>query len=362
GQPSGSASLWWLVPLFVVWCNLDSRAYLGLGCLALYAVGELLGPRLGTLEVLPAASRRHLLQVTGACLLALLVHPWHVHSLTSVNLVYGSEYPAVREFASQVYVNPDNPRQVYLPQSTYFPVWYGALFENFDLREASARARGAGLLVILAAISLVALNFRRVVWGEVLALLGMLVAAALAMREFPAAALVAGIVAALMGQRWYAANCRQEYGTGKLELAWSRGGRAVTVVALAALAFFGGTGRLREPSAAQPGFGLDNNLASMVGDLQARLVGLPTPEATAAPTEATDGEPGATGSAAAQATAAAPPAGVPATPEVRRSFDDRPFNFALEHGDVLIWLGQKPFADTRFALYHHRDLEQNLLA
>ena len=362
--PALSGNLWWLVPVFVAWGNLDSRAYLGVGCLALYAVGELLGPRLGTLEVLPAAGRRHLLQVTGACLLALLVHPWHVHSLGSVNLVYGSEYPAVREFASQVYVNPDNPRQVYLPQSNYFPVWYGALFENFDLREASARARAAGLAVILAAISLIALNFRRVVWGEALALLGMLVAAALAMREFPAAALVAGIVAALMGQRWYAANCRQEYGTGKLELTWSRGGRAATVAALAALAFFGGTGRLREPSAAQPGFGLDNNLASMVGDLQARLVGLPTQDAAAAPNEPAEGEPGAAGSEPAK-TAAAPPAGRPGAPaaaEELRSFDDRPFNFALEHGDVLIWLGQKPFADTRFALYHHRDLEQNLLA
>jgi tetratricopeptide (TPR) repeat protein len=167
-----------------------------------------------------------------------------------------------------------------------------------------------------------------------------------------------------MGQRWYAANCRQEYGTGKLELTWSRGGRAATVAALAALAFFGGTGRLREPSAAQPGFGLDNNLASMVGDLQARLVGLPTQDAAAAPNEPAEGEPGAAGSEPAK-TAAAPPAGRPGAPaaaEELRSFDDRPFNFALEHGDVLIWLGQKPFADTRFALYHHRDLEQNLLA
>jgi tetratricopeptide (TPR) repeat protein len=86
---------------------------------------------------------------------------------------------------------------------------------------------------------------------------------------------------------------------------FSRGGRAVTVLALAGLAYLaisGLWGRLQT----RTGVGLDSNLAAAIESFD---------------------------------------------DELQDSFDDRPFNFVLWQGDVLVWIGQKPFIDSRLPLY-----------
>lgn len=347
GSGTGSSrSLWGLVAVFLVWCNLDSRAFLGLACVLLYALGEAVA---GVFQgsAFSRTERRHLWIVAAGCAAVTLIHPWTWRSLLSPLQVYGTEYTAIREFTSFAYLG--EPQQVYPPQSFYFPLSYGALWERFDLAALGAVA------VILLGVCLFLLNLKRVVWGEVFAFAGMLAFATLCLRELPAAALVAAIFAGLNGQSWYQANFKQEYTTNALELLFSRGGRAVTVLAFAGLAFFAGTGRLREATAPQTGYGIDQNLSSLIGDLQARLIGAEGPTETAETVGDSDER-------VERPTDGKGQAGTGDTPRGPRSFDDRPFNFGLDQGDILIWIGQKPFVDTRFAVYHHSDREQNLLA
>ena len=330
----GRPRLWLLIPLFVLWCNLDSRAYLGLACLLLYAAGESLAGLLKVDNVLPSETRRHLWIVGLACVAVSFVHPFPLQSGWAPGLVYGTEYPAIRDYVTQAYLG--EPRPVAVSEASYFPLSNGGLWMA---RDSYDFAGIAAILVVLAAIVLVLFNWKRMAWGETLALLGMMGFAFLCLRELPAAALVSAIVAGLNGQTWYQHTFSQAYTTRSLELLFSRAGRAATVLALAVIGFFGGTGRLRDAAAPQSGYGLDNNLASLIGDLETRLVGLP------------------------QSGAAAEPAKAPDKSSMNgRSFDDRPFNFAVSHGDVLLWIGQKPFIDSRLFIYHDRDEERNLLA
>ena len=330
----GSPRLWLLIPLFVLWCNFDSRAYLGLACLLLYAAGESLAGLLKTQNVLPSETRGHLWTVALACVAASFLHPFPLQSGWAPGLVYGTEYPAIREYVTQAYLG--EPRPIAVSEASYFPLSSGGLWMA---RDGYDYAGLAAIVVVLAGIVLVLFNWKRMAWGETLAFFGMLGFAVLCLRELPAAALVAAIVAGLNGQAWYQNTFSQAYTTRALELLFSRAGRAATVLALAVIGFFGGTGRLRDAAAPQSGYGLDNNLASLIGDLETRLVGLPT------------------GPAAAETGIAAP-----VTASTGRSFDDRPFNYAVSHGDVLVWIGQKPFIDSRLFVYHDRDEERNLLA
>src|SRR4029077_17384338 len=110
-------------------------------------------------------------------------------------------------------------------------------------------------------------------WGQFAAYLGFVLLAVVCAHELPVASLIAGVVATLNGQEWYAARCRQEYSIETSELLFSRGGRALTVITFAAIGFFGGTGRLREASAGRPGYGLDYNLEMQLDDLQRQLAG-----------------------------------------------------------------------------------------
>ena len=59
----------------------------------------------------------------------------------------------------------------------------------------------------------------------------------LAAHELPEAAIVAAVVAGVSAQDWYRRAFSQQYTVDSKELLFSRGGRAVTVLALAALGF-----------------------------------------------------------------------------------------------------------------------------
>ncbi|RPI80281.1 MAG: hypothetical protein EHM42_12335, partial [Planctomycetaceae bacterium] len=71
-QPQQTRSLWALGLVFVVWCNLDSRAFLGLSCLLLYTVGETLAATFKTRSALAPGKVRHLWIVTAICAAAML--------------------------------------------------------------------------------------------------------------------------------------------------------------------------------------------------------------------------------------------------------------------------------------------------
>src|SRR5262249_8793619 len=179
----------------------------------------------------------------------------------------------------------------------------------------------AALAVLLAAAVVFVLNWSRPDWGHLAVYAGFVLMAVACLHELAAAALVACVLATLNGQAWYAAACRQSYSTERRDVLLSQGGRALTVFILAAIAFFGGTGRMRDSTggSARTGYGLDRSLEMQLDGLRQQLSG--------------DGR-----------------------------FDHRPFNTHLTQGDMLLWVGQKVFADSRVGVYFASDDADNLLA
>ena len=172
-----------------------------------------------------------------------------------------------------------------------------------------------GCCWVAAAAVTFALNHRRLEFGHLFVVLGFVGFACAAGHELAAAALVAAAFSTLNAQSWYRDNFRQSYSVAASELLFSRGGRAVTVLGFFALAYLATSGRLDGPDTRRVGFGFHPRLQAQMEGLQDALAD---------------------------------------------SFDNRPFNFVMKQGDILIWLDQRPFVDTRVVLYH-RPNEENLL-
>jgi len=147
---------------------------------------------------------------------------------------------------------------------------------------------------------------RRLNAGFVLAIVVGVVGCLFCLLNLPVVALVAAVAATLAGQDWYRAKCRQNYSTDRLEILLSRGGRALTVLSLASVAWLGISGRLTGTGGAQIGIGFSPQIHMMIQGTEEDL--------------------------------AAAPAG--------EIFTIRP-----DHGDLLIWHRQRVFLDSRMGLY-----------
>lgn len=294
-----------LVPLLIllaVWSNFDGRMWFGPLFLLVAWVSALVdGPVVSGDEPNRRTAAELSRAALGGCLVA-AIHPfgWRVW-LAPVHL-YTRDYPAFREYLAGG-----------IPSGTtlaYFPITEPGFWREFDL---SSIAVG---VLLLAALTTLFLNRRRLLVLDVLVLMTAVALGCLALRELAILAVVAATIAALNGQAWYIAACRQTYTTDARELLFSRGGRAVTVCAFAALAFFGAAGRIPGPLSPMVGLGLDP---------QQRI----TLEGTA---------------------------------EVARHLPaPATFNIRPPQGDQLLFYGIKPFIDSRLPLYAGRGRD-NLIA
>jgi len=228
--------------------------------------------------------------VLGASCVAMLLHPFHWHVLESPWYAYGIEYPARADYGG-------------FDASVLFlwnPLTEPQFWSGLNIHTVAA--------LLIAGISLVTLvlNRRQLRWSHVLVWLTATTLAVFATRQLIAMSVVHAVLAGLNGQDWYRANFRQTYSVDMSELVFSRGGRAVTVIGLFLLGYLAVSGRLLGADARRIGFGFDPRLAAMIESLEDVL---------------------------------------------EDSFDERPFNFRIEQGDVLIWIGQKPFIDSRVVLF-----------
>lgn len=301
GETQTVTSLWWLVPGFLLWSNLDNRMFLGLTLLLLWGAGELVGRNLGR-PTLTDSQRSHFWKVVGTCVVASCLNPFGAKSLLSPVVLFGTEYPAWRLYAS-----PSSASE----ESGVFPLLTSELWQSGLGRLPLL----AGVVVFASAVFSIVLNSRRVNLGDVLALAGFGSLALFASHELAGASIVACAIGALNAQQWYQSSFRQGYSIATKELLFTRGGRAITVVAFFALAVMGVNQSLFGVGGKRVGVGLSDQLRAMIASYR---------EAT------TD------------------------------SFDDRPFNFVPSQGDVLLWLDQKPFLDSRLAIFAKRG-ETNLL-
>lgn len=285
------ASLWPLVPCFWLWANLDRHMFVGLAVLLLWGIG-----RSATNLGLQPPKRVDLSRIwapIGATCLAVMIHPWHYHVWTSPWLALGVEFPEVRLYAS---VTEEYIWQWHSIVSREFWRWRD-IFVVFGLVTA-----GLALLSLL--VNLKEVPFEHLLWF--FGINGLAVAAGYLL---PAATIVNVVIATLNAQAWYRRSFRQEYTVNAWALAYSRGGRALTVLAVFGLSYLAVTGWLMGAAGRRIGRGFEQQLSSSIASYEEI---------------------------------------VPIGPDVD---ERRPFNFRPEEGDLLIWIGEKPFVDRRITLF-----------
>lgn len=285
-----SRQVWTLIPVCILWSNLDSHAWWGPFLLLLYGTGECLGAKFGRAGVDTPQRRLVLWQVIGGCLVGLLINPFLWHSWLAPLVQFGTINPAIAAYASAY-----SPQHLGVQHLIHPAPW---LLQPVVMAAAAVLFLTAGVLLII--------NRKRLDFGHLLMFFGAAAPAILAVNELAAAAVVYCVIATVNGQAWYAATSNRQYSTETRALLFSRGGRAVTVLILFALALLFTVGRLRPAGSAAVGLGLDPDLEGALKSYETVL---------------------------------------------KDSIDDRPFNFTLEQGDQLIWAGQKPFIDQRVAVY-----------
>jgi len=281
-----------LVVVFFLWANLDPGMFYGLALLAFYAIGETTGTWLGYAGLDNDNHRKQLWMAVGGCAAVTLLNPFGWNALLAPVSRYATEYPELQAYFPL-------RGQVSFVHLQYHPIWEPEFWAALDA------AAVAGLVLGAAALVSFVLNFRRLDFGDFVVWLAFVAFASIATHELAAAAIVSAVLATLNAQQWYQHTFRQTYSVETSELVFSRGGRAVTVLALVALAYLsvsGLWGRLQT----RAGVGFDANLRGAIDSFEA---------------------------------------------ELQDSFDDRPFNFVLWQGDVLVWIGKKPFIDSRIPLY-----------
>ena len=299
GRP---VSLWWLVPGFVLWSNLDNRMFLGLTLLLLWGLGEVVGQSAGRTS-LTATQRAHFWKVLGTCIVASSLNPFGGQALFSPVALYGTEYLAWHSYASA-------------SSGSGEAAAFSLLTSDLWRSGAGRLPLVAGVVVLASTLVSIVLNARRANLGDVLAFAGFVVLAAIASHELAAASVVACAIGTLNAQQWYQSSFRQAYSIEPKELLFTRGGRAITVLVFFALAVVSVNQSLFGAEGKRVGVGLSNRLRAMIAAYR-----------------------GATAD----------------------SFDDRPFNFMPSQGDVLLWIDQKPFLDSRLAIFAQRG-ELDLLA
>jgi tetratricopeptide (TPR) repeat protein len=299
GKASGL--IWKFPVLFAVWCNLDSRAWVGAGVLTAYAVGSAIAGRLAARKqsLAAVAEQRTLMGPALLGVLALLVNPFHINSLLTPLTTYSIEYPAMK---AQRRLDTEAARVRFDGRVDYYSVLNPDAIALFD----HSQVAGLALLLMAAVVLVMARSARDL--GFVFALLFVGGLSVLAAHELPAAAIVAAVVAGVAAQDWYRRSFSMKYSTDTSELLFSRGGRAATVLALAMIGFCVVASRL--PGSMPLGFGFDKETKITIDTFRDQLE---------------DFDP-----------------------------DAKILHTLSEQGDLLIWNGRKSFLDSRVIPFGRR--------
>lgn len=290
-ETKNARSLWCVVATLAVWANLDSHAVFGWLLLAGYGAGQFIGAALERRPAVEAAEKQLWMKVSAAGVGALLLNPFGWNSLLAMWGRFNVELGWLRMNGSRT-------------GEVGFAGWLSPL-NAAQWKSPSAAIIAAAVLVLMAVVTTV-MNRRRVDFGLLIATVLIGIVGVMSWEDFALPLIALTVLAAINGQEWYRDNCRQEYSIATFEVLYSRGGRAVTVIALGAMAYFAISGRLMGRDGNRVGFGwtpqVAANAAGLIDDLQdykeARLM-----------------------------------------------------QFRLDQGDYAIWAGHKVFFDSRVGLY-----------
>jgi tetratricopeptide (TPR) repeat protein len=216
GTPLARDPRWWLVPLFVLWVNLDAWFLLGPITLALWLAGELLQkylPRLWAQDVTPEPDGpRRLGLILAAGLAACLLNPHHVWAFTLPNEVAVS--PALGLLQNDPNFHP------YFLSPALMDYWYKP---SYGLNPAGLALY---VLILVSLISFVA-NRRGWRWGRFLVWLACCGLALYRWQALPFFAVVAGPVSALNFQE---ALARRQPAAVAARLEWAPALRSLGIV------------------------------------------------------------------------------------------------------------------------------------
>ncbi|MEP3480368.1 MAG: hypothetical protein ABJZ55_14050 [Fuerstiella sp.] len=307
----GSISgLHWKLPLLIaIWANLDTRAYLGTFAVVLFALGtKLSGQQDKPVDSTNERSTTHRSKLglaAALCFVALFVNPFPIASGLSAVTTYSVEYPNL----SAMKIIKLNAPAIQDGRSEYFSLLSAEVWHGFEF----AYLAGVCLLVIALIVLLLNRSRQDLCWA--VTLLGFFLLTLIAVRELPAAALVAAVVAGTSAQRWYGRTFRQEYSIDTAEVMFSRGGRAATVFGMALLGFCIVADRL--PTRTAIGFGLEPQLEATVTSLSDQMSEIPV--------------------------------------------DENLLNTKLSQGDLLVWDGRQSFVDSRVRLFGRRNAVSSVM-
>ena len=298
-QTTDGAGFPWKLPvLFVVWSNLDPHVWMGLLLIALYLIGHLLDRLIGRNGWTLPGRTPQLGIILVSCVLGAMVNPFIYESLLEPLRQYGTEYPAMRIYTNLRETSAATAAEADLQ-------WYGLIDPLVWMRRDLTTV--AGTIAILLSVAMTIINIRKLDLGYLIVLLGFTTLAIVATHELGAAAMVAAVLAGLNGQDWFRSNFRTEYTADGKSFAFSQAGRAITVLSLAVVGLLAVVGRLTGPEGVRVGIGLDPNIETIVAGME----------------------------------------------DATNDFEEpaRIFNFTPSQGDLLIWAGQRPFVDSRMALF-----------
>jgi tetratricopeptide (TPR) repeat protein len=276
-----------VIATMLVWSQLDDRAWIGAAALMGYALGHQWDLRRSSAEGAPPGGS--LLPTAILSLLVMLVHPFLWETWLSAIRLYQYDYPSEQTYA--IRGTADFFR--------YFPTWSE---EFWTLNYFNA----VPLLLWVVTLVVLLLNAARVRMSHLALFAAMSLIAAAGGTELAVGSIVFAVLATLNAQQWYVAGFRQTYSVETSELLFSRGGRALTVIALFGLGFMMVAGHLTGAGGRRVGTGFSRELRQSIDSYAAVLAD---------------------------------------------SVDDRPFAFRPAQGDVLNWIRKQPFVDSRLRLF-----------
>jgi hypothetical protein len=220
--------LWLLVPLFLLWVNLDSWFLLGPITVALYGIGEFLQEKIGPSaegDGFGARGQRTLVLVFLAGMAVCLVNPHHIHA-----------------FSLPAQLGLSGGADVLRSEREFLP-WFRGSVEYY--RDTNFGWNVAGItyfvLLLMGAASF-ALNYQDWRWGRALVWLALAALSVYHQRAMPFFAVAAGPITALNFQDAVARGYGTALRVTRSWREWSTGGRLVTLacgLALVAVAWPG---------------------------------------------------------------------------------------------------------------------------
>lgn len=254
--------LTWKLPLTIaVWSNVDPRAWLGVFAVLLFSIGYTFS---GSARDRTSGTQPGQLWMTSAVsAVALLINPFPIASIMSPVHTYLVEYPALRALYPL-----DKANVILLDGRTeYYSLLNSAAWDGFEFAYIAA----LGVIAFAICALSIARDRRETPWAVLLG--GFVVLAGVAIHELAAAALVAAVVAATVGQRWYQKTFPQEYTVKPSEVLFSRAGRAVTVFSFALVGFLIVTDRV--PTRTPIGNGFTSDFKTTFDALSKQFESLP---------------------------------------------------------------------------------------